>query len=174
MESAMDIDFNIRGPMISASADAEVRRYHLVREPNGREWVYADQENAADNIYADGGQGSRGMGGRTLTFTLVNGETVNFIGPWKGNADSLFEKTGVDLREKYQTTGVVARYRDLAVWPKADTYRDVLHYDGDEWVVGEFNRIEKIAQVEANKLQERVYFAFRAHGGGHSGFCDPK
>lgn len=171
-------EFSIHQPMISGQGDAQERRYRLHREkpsrefPDGRIWLVAKQDNAADNIYVEGAQGSDGFGGATLTFDIEDDAPVHLKGPWKTGADALFKATGVDVRGTYLTRGIVAMQKEHGKWPGPDTFRDVLHFDQGA-VLGSFDRIRGIAQAAANARRRRVYHASISKGGGHSGWCDP-
>lgn len=168
-----EVSFSIYGPMISAVSDIEGRLYRLCQRGSGRRWVIADQPGAADNVYADGGPGSEGFGGRTIKFDLVGGGSVEFIGPWKGNADSLFRETGQDVRDTYFTQGIIARERIAAKgFYQPDIYRGVVHHDA-EAALGTFDRIPKLAQKLANELGEPLVFAKISKGGGSAGNVSP-
>lgn len=166
--------FTIHGPMISASGDAAERKYRLYTGNAGRRWVVADQEDAAENIYADGGPGSRGMAGRTLTFDLVDGGSVDFIGPWKSGPDGLFKETGVDVRNTHHTKGVVAfDIKHGKEWCSPSDYIDVQHFD-EQPVIGAYDRVRQIAQEIANKSGRPVHYAFVSKGGGSACRLLPK
>lgn len=170
----MPIRFTIYQPMISASGDAERRAFKLLHGKSGKRWVVAAQSNAADNIYVDGGPGSKGMAGRTLTFRLENGETVDLQGPWKTGADGLYKDTGFDARETYTSQGIIARHIVHGVdLRRPDFYVGVLHHD-EAARIGAFDRIEKMAQRFANEIGEPVHFAVVTHGGGHAGKTEPE
>lgn len=170
--------FSIYSPMISAQDDACGRTYHLHRAkprgvfPKGRIWLVANQENAADNVYAEGGPGSDGFGGATLRFKLVDGTVVSLKGPWKTGAGALFADTGHDVRDKYLTRGIVAFERAIGKFGGADTFTEIVHYD-DGPVLGTFDRVRQIALQAANDAGREVYFSFVSHGGGHAGSCKP-
>ena len=170
--NAGPIEFSVYGPMISAQGDAEGRKYRLLTGKGGRRWVVADQEAAAENIYADGGKGSQGMGGRTMTFPLVEGGEVEFIGPWKASASGLFEETGFDVRDTYFCRGVIALEREAGKWPGPDAYRDILHFD-EAPVLRAFGWLEGRAKEIANELGRPVYVGEITKGGGHAGQVTP-
>lgn len=167
------IEFSIYQPQHSASGDAEERKYKMFTGKSGKQWLVAVQPNAADNIYVDGGKGSQGMAGRTLTFILENGEKVDFIGPWKTGASELLKDTGQDYTQTYYTKGIVALSRENLPWPKGYIFSDILYMD-ENYVIGAFDRTAKIAQEFADKLGCKVYEASIGKGGGHSGWKDPK
>jgi hypothetical protein len=160
--------------MISASGDAEARSYKKYIGKSGKIWCVADQEAAADNIYVDGGRGSQGMAGRTLTFPLSDGGAIELQGPWKTSAGALLKDTGVDLRDTYTSQGIVARFKEHSTsFYGADFYIGVLHHD-QRPVVGSFDRVEKIAQRLANERGERLFLAFRSKGGGCAKTVQPQ
>ena len=104
-----------RQPIICGSAEAESRKYYKYVGKSGKIWLVADQEDAAANIYAEGGPNSDGFGGRTLTFQLVNGSEIKLKGPWHTNAQALFEETGIDVRDRHYTFVVISRRRESGV-----------------------------------------------------------
>lgn len=172
------VEFSIYGPMICGSAEAEARTYRLIAPEKGPRWVVAVQGNPADNIYKDGGKGSDGFAGRTLTFPLEDGTSVSFIGPWKCGADALYEATGVDVRNQYLTLGIIALRRENGidtgrVRTSYHNFYDVLHVDAD-WSIGAYNRIDCMAQDFADTLGVKVWFSTVSKGGGHASWKDPK
>lgn len=167
--------FTIHGPMISSSSDAteEGRRYKLMTGQKGQRWVVALQDCAAENIYADGGPGSQGMAGRTLTFDLEDGTTVDFIGPWKASAANLFADTGYDVRGQLYSQGIVALKRENAKkYYAPDKYFDVIHYDPEPVLKNPVDH-RKMAQEYANTHGVNVFFAYKTKGGGSAGCQTP-
>jgi hypothetical protein len=65
----------------------------------GKRWTWVIKENNDPNSIHVQTTCTEGYGGRTLTFQLVDGSTLEMVGPWNGNADHLFEDTGYDVRE---------------------------------------------------------------------------
>lgn len=174
------IEFTIHGPMISGQDDIQGRKYRLLIAkpcgyfPKGRRWLVADQESAAENIYAEGGPGSDGFGGATLTFDLVDGGTLSLKGPWKAGADGLFKATGFDCRATYFSRGIVAFERETGKrYTDPDIFRDIIHYD-EAPVLGTFDRIQDIAQAAANETGRKVWHSSISKGGGHAGWAEPK
>lgn len=160
--------------MICGSAEAESRRYHTTLDPRGLRWLWSNDHNPGDHIYVEGGPNSNGFGGRTLTFELVDGSSVALKGPWHSNSGALFANTGVDLRDKHLTCGIVALKRTCGRLSRhePDEYDEVLHYD-IEPVVGAFDRIEAIAKKEASMRHRPVFYAFVSASGGCSGQVQP-
>jgi len=106
------MDYIIEGqPMRCSSYEAEQRRYKKIIGKDGHIYLYAIQDNPADNIYVSGGKNSDGFGGRTLSFTLEDGTVEELRGPWHTNSDDLFVHTGIDLRAKYLTFVVIGKGR---------------------------------------------------------------
>ena len=168
------VKFSIYGPMVSASGEAAKNKYHLHLGKSGKRWVVADLKEAAEHIYVDGEKGSQGMAGRTLTFELVDGSKVDFIGPWKTTADNLFSDTGIDFRGNYLTKGIVALKRERCKnMYEGDLYSEILHLDVEP-VMGVFDRVEKIAQGFADDLKCKVFVGVISAGGGFGGTKEPR
>lgn len=167
-------DTKYSNAMICGSAEAERRTYKKLVGKSGRTWLVAVQPNEADNIYVSGGKNSQGFTGRTLVFKLEDGSTLELQGPWHSNSTSLLADTGYDIRDKYLTFGVIGkqiRYGDYGLSPV--TIIDVLHKD-KEWVLGEFDRIQKLAQEIANDLGETICCFQKSQGGSSSGTVKPE
>lgn len=177
MQQAVEIEgelFNIHGPIVSAQADAQQRQYRLLTGKSGKRWLVAIQPNEADNIYVEGDKGSDGFGGATLRFLLEDGTELALKGPWKVAPSYLLEDTGYDATQKCRTIGIIATERESSKqWYGPDLYRGVLYKDAEP-VVGDFDRIPKLAQQFADELGRRVYFGKRSEGGGHGGCKEPK
>ena len=169
----MEREFSISGPTICGSAEAEQRVFNMYVGKSGRRWLVADQENAGENIYVEGGPNSDGFGGRTLEFQLKDGAIISLKGPWHSNCDSLFNDTGVDVRNQYYTFGIISLGKRYTENYLSEIFEDVLFYD-ESPVLGDFNRIENLAKEFAYKLNRRVYYAQRTRGGGSSQWIDPK
>lgn len=166
------------GNLMIKSADPHAQSeapYRMVKSKSGRAWFYRDGKFAANAIYADGGPGSEGMGGRTCRFELEDGTHYDSIGPWMGNADTLFRETGVDLRDKYASRLILARKRE---YPKGQYYDrpdmiDVVHFE-EEFVEGTFDRANILAQEIANKMGEKLCCFIETSGGSQSFHVTPK
>jgi hypothetical protein len=178
------IGFRINGPMISAQGDAvedasgKERLYcvHMGTEPKTkrkRRWLVADQPNAADNVYVEGGHGSQGFGGATLTFKLMDGTYLSLKGPWKGNAEQMYLETGVDVRNTYTTFGIIALRRETGKGFDDDSFYDILHLDAVP-KLGIYDRIEDLATTMCMDLKTKVWYSMRSLGGGHASWKDPE
>lgn len=160
-----------RQPMISGRGSAESRRYRKYLGKSGRTWLVADQPNPAANIYVEGGPNSRGFGGSTLTFPLVDGGEVSLKGPWHTNSDALFADTGVDVRDKHYTFVVISRRRESG--PIFETICvDVLYRD-EEPQLGSFHRGDLLARQWAREIGAPVHLYSSSEGGSSSGFVKP-
>lgn len=116
---------------------------------------------------------SEGYGGRTLEFPLVDGSVCALQGPWHSNADSLFEDTGIDLREQHQTWVVVARRQEHRRH-MARAYLDIVHVD-PEPVEGHFDRGQHLAEKLADELCEPLTVYRESRGGASmGGYIPPK
>jgi len=114
------------------------------------------------------------MAGRTLTFPLEDGTTVDFIGPWKTGAEGLRKDTGYDATKMYTSQGIISLYRENAMkYNDGHFYIGVLHHDPTA-VIGPFDRIEEMAQSYANKFQRKIWYAVVTSGGGTGSWCDPE
>ena len=74
-------------------------RFYLVKDKINKEvtWIVPHSGNP-NAIFVHDPQNEDGFGGALVTFTLVDGREVRFRGPWHSNPDSLYERTGIDLR----------------------------------------------------------------------------
>lgn len=159
--------------MRSASGEAEKNVYKKFIGKSGKVWLVKVGKFPADNIYVDGGKGSEGFGGRTLTFDLEDGSKIDLIGPWHSNSGALFHDTGYDIQNKHQTFVVIAKTREYKKGQYNATYSDILFID-DEAQESEFNRGDDMAQKMANELKAPVYYHVQTGGGSHSGTKEPK
>jgi len=158
--------------MTCGSADAEQRIYHKVIGNSGRIWLYADQPNSADNIYVSGDKNSDGFAGRTLSFLLDDGSLLQLTGPWHTNAESLFNDTGVDLRDKRYTRLIVGESGQYDHY-KGTVVKNVL-YEEKTWVLGSFNRPNIKAQQLVNELNKPLYVVIKTQGGAQYSWIKPK
>ncbi len=159
-----------REPMVSAADEAMKRKYRRADGKDGRIWLYAVQENSGDNVYvwADDPK-SDGFGGRMLTFSLEDGEELNLRAPWQSNTDALFRETGVDLRDKHRTFGVVSLDRGSTGSPRYDTVMLGVIWRDEAPVVGAFDRVKLLAQKMADEMGRRLFYYARSQGGSSCG-----
>jgi hypothetical protein len=149
------------------------RKYHAVEVREGEYYLYADQENAADNVYHGyTNRQQEGFGGRHITFELVDGGEITLKGPFHCGGGGLL-KHGIDLSNKYLTFGVISKKRERTKHFMCDEYRELVHLDGD-WVLGKFHRIEELAQELANEHGCKMYFYARSQGGSTAFYKEPQ
>jgi hypothetical protein len=153
--------------MICGSYEAEIRKYKLYLGKSGLRWLAAIQPNEADDIYVEGGPNSDGFAGRTLNFTLDSGEVVSLKGPWHTSAGSLFNDTGVDLRDKYLTFVVIGLGRASTDVGYRTIIKDVIYID-EKPTIGEYYRGTKIAMKLAKELNKPVMCYSKSTGGSSS------
>jgi len=170
--AGMDREFSIYGPMICGSEEAENRIYKVLLGKSGKRWFVANQLNPADNVYVEGGRNSDGFGGRTLNFRTESGEIIALKGPWHSNSKGLYDDTGYDIRAKSLTQGICALDRKRG-YPEPELYIGVLYFDECP-VLGEYERIEKLAQTLADEHGKKICYAMKSMGGGVSSWTNPK
>jgi hypothetical protein len=148
-----------RGPSFISGDPARDVRFHMVMGKSGRRHLY--KENLDPNyIFVEGGPDSNGCGGRTLDFSMVDDTIVSLKGPWGSNADYLFEDTGVDLRLRYETQGVIALKSEGKNWNEY-VFTNIIYYEKD-FCLGSYDRILDLAQEKANELKQTVHFRERS------------
>ncbi len=161
--------------MTCGSAEAEARKYKKIIGKLGKTWLVALQDNPADNVYVSGGPNSDGFAGRTLSFELDDGETVQLKGPWHSNSIALFEDAGYDVRNMHLTFGVIGlgrEYKKERGCCGPVTITGVMYKDKN-WTLGAFDRITKMAQVIANELNLTVMCFQKSKGGSSCGLVRP-
>ena len=97
-----------------------------------------------------------------IGFRMDSGETRAYCGPWHSNSEGLLKDTGVDLRDRHESFGVISLGRMYTT--EGWMMRGILHYDGGP-IVGPFDRIERLAQSWANTRQQSVWFFARTANG---------
>lgn len=166
-----EVTFSMWGGLRSGRGDAEAFTYYRHVDASGRQWFVADAPDAGDRVYV-ATDDEAGFGGSIIDFTLTSGEVVKVKGPYLTNPDGLFLMTGVDVRDKCRTQGVVAlEEREFTVGGPA-TYSGVIHYD-ETPVIGAHDRIMKIAQKASAELGKPVYMAVKGASGGHGRYVRP-
>lgn len=171
------MDYEIkRQPMKSASGEVEVRTFRKVESEKSVWYISTNDASPASHIYVaskdpEVNKKSQGFAGRTITFNLEDGSVDKVQGPWHTNSDSLYKETGVDLRDQHLTFGVIGKGYEGNL--RESRILNVLHKDED-WTLGEFNRIQKLAQALANKLGEELYVYQQSQGGSSQGPVKPE
>jgi hypothetical protein len=158
--------------MICGSYEAEIRKYKMYIGKSGKRRLVAIQPNEADDIYVEGGPNSDGFAGRTLNFILESAEVVSLKGPWHTRADSLFQDTEIDLREKYLTFVVIGLDRGCTDVGYRTIIKDVIYKD-EKPTIGEYYRGTKIAMKLAKELNKPVMCYSKSTGGSYSGLVYP-
>ena len=155
-------------------------RYRLIQDGENY-WLYAPNlPQPAERIFYCTPGDRAGFGGSKLTFTLEDGSTFEWAGPWASNTGALFSRTGVDLRNWHITWGVIAKTAESGLMeaPDGHTYTmdkfiDIVHID-KEPVKGNYDRIQQLAYKMALESNERLIFWQYAKGGSCRGHAIPE
>jgi len=157
-------------PMISGIGEAESKKFKVIVGKSGKRWLYNDDvRGCGANVYVEGVKGSPGFGGSTITFQLVEGGELQLKGPWHSNCDSLYRDTGIDLRMRHITYGVIGLDRTYNRNSQLWVIENVIYFDSAP-VEGDFNRIEQLANEKAIELGREVAYYSQSHGGSTCGF----
>lgn len=131
--------------------------------------------NRGDHLYrttyADVSRKGAGFAGGTLFLPLLNGNEFELKGGWRGNSRQCYEETGIDCRNMHLTYGAVGLHKLPGSYMPG--LYGLLHKDNAPQI-GEFFRIEAIAQRLANERNERVFYSVISLGGGSAGGKDPE
>lgn len=160
--------------MISGYAEQTKREYRMFVGKSGLRWLVANQPNEGDNVYVEGGPGSNGFGGATLTFKLIDGGEVNLRGPWHSNSSDLFLDTGHDARAKHLTYGIIAEKRERVPYRWDLNYYDGVIHKDEEPTLGTYSRIETAAREWSNRNKKDCYYEFVSKGGSSAGIVKYK
>ena len=169
---ADQIDVSQPYRMISGQAEqASVELWNYVIDPEGTHWFWPAKHAEPGAMVHCGspviaGKRSNGYGGATLKFNTPDG-VIPIQGPWHSNTDALFEKTGIDLRDKHLTYGVIGTGREHPNHRTVIT--GVVHADPEGGVLGHFDRITAKAQELADEHQQPFYYYTRSRGGSSCG-----
>jgi hypothetical protein len=156
--------------MISAHGEQAAIELWETVERDGTRWFWpADHSTPGEHVHVYACP-SDGYGGAVLRFRCKDA-TYECKGPFHSNTDALFAATGVDLRDKHRTWGVVAQRRE---WEGLDEIlHSILHEDPPEGVIGTFNRVDEIAQKLADERREVLAVYSQSRGGSSSGWAYP-
>lgn len=102
-----------------------------------------------------------GFGGSTLNLVLNNGDTFQLRGGWHTNADHLYVHTGVDIRNRYATRGVLAT---TFVKDPPLTLGGIFRNE-TEWIEGTYERVNDLAQALALTISYPVIYWKQTTGG---------
>ena len=152
--------------MFSGIAEAASHKYHKYIGKSGKIWLVGDETACAESIYVDGGVGSLGFGGRTMTFELIDGSTIDLIGPWHSNTESLFADTGIDIRDKFYTWGCIGTDRHFSNGNSGIS--NLIYFDTDP-VLGPYNRIKTLAKQLSEERQQCLYYYSESRSGSSLG-----
>lgn len=166
---------DIGQPMISAISEAGSKIWTKYIGKSGKIWLLPKGEAENSMVIVEGEPGSQGFGGREMHFDLDDGTTIMLKGPWSSNHDSFFRDTGVDRRACYRTWGCIGRHRDHVTYTgRYDsgimTICDLVYFDPEGGVIGEYDRIENLAKQMAFERDE-ILFKFQGTYGGSSSGC---
>jgi hypothetical protein len=144
--------------------------YHLTIDDEGKHWVY-DPENA-ERIWVGlpFPNKSRGCAGRIITFDLVTGEQIKIHGPWHSAPGLLYLATGIDLGDKYYTSGVIARDRDY-ITDRGFLYDGVLYYQ-EIPRRGQPDAIEQLAQEYSEIFKSKIWYYCQNEGGSSHSYVE--
>lgn len=159
--------------MFSGAAEAARFVYRKVVDAKGKVWLYpVNSESPAEQVHFHDplDKRSQGYGGSTLHFELEDGTTYAAAGPWHSAASSMFDATGIDIRNTHWTYGCVAKHREYK--GHVAHFKGVLHAD-EKPVLGSFDRLKLIAQAHADRLKVPVACYSESKGGSSSGWEIP-
>ena len=163
-----------RQAMICGSAEAEARQFTIAVDKRGCVWFYTlTDPDPGGHVYVHNpnDEKSDGFAGRIITFKIGKCGTYAAKGPWHGNSDSLFANTGVDLRDKNLTFGVISLGR--AYENHNSVLTDIIYMD-DKPTLGLFDRTDIKAQQMASDLNTVVYYYSESGSGSSSGPVKPE
>lgn len=166
------MDFLIKPlPVKSGQGELSKRTYQKVKGKRFT-WYIPIQDNPADNIYIITSD-QEGFGGAEMKFPFPDGSYDLVKGPWHSNSAALLSDTGIDLSDKCLTFGVLSKGVGRASNSYDGVMTDVVYKDED-WVIGPFDRITKMAKEFANRMGIRIYYYSQSSGGSMRHFFDPE
>jgi hypothetical protein len=104
--------------------------FNKVVGKNGKTYYYN-----ATSVWVDGD--GKGMGGRTVTYEMLEGGEEVLKGPWQTNVEDLKQQTGVDLTENFFSFGLVFASRQDSIRFTEGEDVEPLVSDAD-WTKGKF------------------------------------
>jgi len=130
-------------------------------------WLVPDNDNA-HYIWCSGGIGSRGLGGSSKEFPLIDaiGGVITLKGPWHANPTDLYKETGCDLRGKHETWGVLATGFTHDSNSGRDVLTGLIHIDPSP-IIGAFDRIEQLGK--SMTTHEKLFYYSESVGGSSYG-----
>ena len=138
--------------------------------------------NPADEVLCDThNPNSNGFGGRVFQLETIDGEVHEVKGPWHTSAPY----DAVNITELHLTKVTIIahsrhiQYKDWDKYPDPATpefqYKvtgEVLYHE-KEWVLGSYNRGDRIAYQLANLQNRELFLGVQSQGGGHSMVISP-
>lgn len=156
---------------IAAQSEDVQPRYNIHIGKDKRIWLVTTDQDP-DHIIVQGGPGSQGYGGADLVFTLANGvDKITLHGPWHSNPYSLFEQTGIDLRTKIISWGVIGRglqFRAANSYSSDSVITDLVYFDKAP-TQGVYDRIQNLAKEMSDAEGIPLYYHMRTYGGSSTG-----
>lgn len=117
--------------------EIQSKLFNSVVGKNGKTYFYNGNPTS---IWVDDGQD--GSAGRTISYEMMDGDTVDLKGPWNTNAKDLLEQTGIDLTKMSYSFGLIFKTRQEALDFQNGKDVEPVHAD-KEWTLGEFDGGEK-------------------------------
>lgn len=128
---------------------------------NGKTYYYNSNPMS---VWVEDGEG---MGGRTVTYEMLAGDTEYVKGPWNINADELLKQTGVDVTENFYSFGVVINRDDVEKFKDGQPVKFVLA--DKDWTKGKYDgAVERmrdlIADIGMENNSSAIIAFFNANG----------
>jgi hypothetical protein len=158
---------HIHPGMISAQPSDDIvfrrvdRFVYAINVPNPAEYVYSVSDK----------YDPRGFAGRPIDFKMEDGSTYTSRGTWHCAASYLPKDVYEEIKDKYYTHCVIShtpiKYENYGGTIIIENEDDIIFMD-ESWVIGAFDRGEKLAVEYAHKLGKDVYYKSMNTGGGCS------
>jgi len=139
--------------------------FNSVVGKNGKTYFYNGNPTS---VWVDGDH--EGSGGRTISYEMMDGDTVDLKGPWNTNAKDLLEQTGIDLTKMSYSFGLVFSTRQEALDFQEGQHIMPLWSD-ESWTLGNFDGGEKRMKDKIDgfhRSMKRVFIQRRWAGSNHS------
>lgn len=148
--------------------EAESSIYSLHIGKTGYRWLLSTRDNCADEIYVEIPH-VPGFGGADIEFTLIDLTSLVIKGPRHSNCDAFFLDTGIDVRDKCRTFGVIAeKFGKKPRFTDPPLLLNVIHIDTQPQI-GAFDRIGVLAQQLSDIRKKEFVFYIETNGGAHCG-----
>jgi hypothetical protein len=162
-----DDDFIIQGSLFNRNHWGGPQPDMLFNKHTGKSgsiWYVGDCEEKGAHVFCSTRDKS-GFGGGEIKFPLKDGAVDSIKGPWHSSCDSLFDDTGIDVRDKHFTMGIISKGRGFTGNPYHYTImKDVLYRD-DKPILGDFHRVTLLAMEISKKMDASVYCYNESRGG---------